>query len=82
MAGVAIGGSATHWRSDKRGYALYQRNGVVYVFTRDCLVHHGNIKGEKTGAFIIDELHISIDTEEDFVYAELLIEKRGDPLET
>ena len=53
--------------------ALFHRNGVVYAFTRDCLVKQKSIKGKKSGALLIEGHHISIDTEEDIEIIENLV---------
>lgn len=58
----------------------YQRNGVVYVISRACLLKHGNIKGERTGAYLVEEPSVSIDTMEDIEYVEYLMRRNGDPL--
>ena len=54
-------------------YSLFHRNGVVYAFTRDCLVNQKSIKGKKSGALLIDGHHVSIDTEEDIELIENLV---------
>jgi CMP-N-acetylneuraminic acid synthetase len=59
---------------------LYQRNGIIYVINRRCLLDHGNIKGERTGAYIVVEPSVSIDTVYDIELVEYLMEKNGDPL--
>ncbi len=41
---------------------VYHRNGAAYAITRGCLIDHGSIKGAATGAVIIDEPMVSIDT--------------------
>lgn len=55
---------------------LVHRNGVVYAFTRNCLVEQGSIKGKKSGALLIEGSHVSIDTEEDIQLIEYLIEMK------
>ena len=55
---------------------LYQKNGAAYAFTRECLVNQKTIKGEKTGAFIIERPMISIDTEFDFNLVEYLLGRK------
>ncbi len=55
---------------------VYHRNGVAYAMTRRCLVEGGNIKGERTGALVIEGHMISIDTLWDLELAEL-IQRRG-----
>jgi len=44
---------------------VFHRNGIAYVISRDCLVNQKSIKGNKTGALVIEGEHISIDTEWD-----------------
>ena len=51
----------------------YCRNGVVYAFTRDCLLKQKTILGKKSGAIITKSRQISIDTIEDIAIAENLI---------
>ena len=53
----------------------YYRNGVAYAISRNCLINSRSIKGHKTSAVIIDEQIVNIDTEFDFMLAEILIEK-------
>lgn len=43
----------------------YHRNGVVYVFTRDCILVDKNKMGSSCGFLLIHEFNISIDTEQD-----------------
>ena len=52
---------------------LYQKNGAIYVFTRDCILAQKTIKGQKTGAYLIDREMISIDTTFDFKLAEFIM---------
>jgi CMP-N-acetylneuraminic acid synthetase len=51
---------------------VYHRNGVAYAMTRSCLVEGGNIKGERTGALVIEGQMVSIDTLWDLELAELI----------
>jgi quinol monooxygenase YgiN len=44
----------------------YQRNGVAYAITRECLLDQKKILGKNSGAVIISEPLVNIDTEEDF----------------
>ena len=53
---------------------LYQKNGAVYVFTRDCILNQKTIKGKKTGAYLIHREMVSIDTAFDFKLVEFLME--------
>jgi len=51
---------------------LYHRNGVAYVITRNCLLHHHNITGKRTGALILPEYYVSIDTMWDLQLSEFI----------
>lgn len=57
---------------------LYHRNGVAYVMTRECLVEQGTIKGKNTGALVIKEEMISIDTLWDFKIVEFILKEKGE----
>lgn len=50
---------------------VVHRNGAVYAITRDTLTERGTM-GARTGAFLIDEQMVSIDTLFDLELAELL----------
>ena len=67
---------------DERGAAIvarqqlqpvYHRNGIAYAFTRDCILVHKNIRGDRTGAVLIGEPTANIDTEIDLQWAEFLL---------
>jgi len=45
--------------------STFVRNGVCYAFSRNCLLNDKTIYGKKTGAIIIENENISIDTVED-----------------
>lgn len=49
---------------------VYHRNGVAYVITRRCIVEHKSIKGDRTGALVIQGPLVSIDTLWDLQLAE------------
>jgi CMP-N,N'-diacetyllegionaminic acid synthase len=51
---------------------VYHRNGIAYAITRQCLLEQKSIKGARTGAVIIDEPLVNIDTEFDLTLANLL----------
>ena len=53
---------------------IYHRNGVAYAFTRACLLEYESIYGGRTGAVVIDHPVISIDTKEDLIAAEKIME--------
>ncbi len=57
---------------------VYHRNGVAYAITRQCLEEQRTIKGEQTSYLLIDDPLVNIDTMDDFLYAEFLLE-RGVP---
>ncbi len=57
---------------------VYHRNGVVYAITRECLEDKQSIKGDNTSYVIIDDPLVNIDTPDDFLYAEFLLQ-RGVP---
>lgn len=52
--------------------AVYHRNGVAYAMTRRCLVEKESIKGERTGALVIEDPMVSIDTLWDLELAEFI----------
>ena len=56
---------------------VYHRNGVAYAITRECLLSQTNIKGERTGALVIDTPQVSIDTEWDISLVEFVMEKNS-----
>jgi CMP-N-acetylneuraminic acid synthetase len=56
---------------------VYHRNGVVYAFTRDCLVGQKTIFGKNTGAYVIDDFQLSIDTEHDLELAEFFMKGKN-----
>ncbi len=51
---------------------LYHRNGVAYVISRDCLLSRNSISGERTGALILPDHYISIDTMWDLKLSEFI----------
>lgn len=55
---------------------VYHRNGIAYAMTRECLLEQQSLKGRHTGAMVIEEEHISIDTEWDLELVELLLQRR------
>lgn len=55
---------------------LYHRNGAAYAITRQCLMDHGNIKGARTGALVLHERLISIDTPWDLQLTEFILQNR------
>ena len=55
---------------------VHHRNGAAYAITRDCLLEQQTILGARTGAVVIDEPMLSIDTEEDFAAVERVLRAR------
>jgi CMP-N-acetylneuraminic acid synthetase len=51
---------------------VYHRNGVAYAIRRGCLLDQQSIKGERTGAMVIDGDMVSIDTWWDLELAEYI----------
>jgi len=79
---VIADGALDYW--DLRGASIvarqqltsvYHRNGVAYAVARACLVEQKTIKGNKTGAHIVEGPHISIDTEWDIDLVEFALSK-------
>lgn len=56
---------------------IYHRNGAAYAFTRECLLEQKTTKGARTGAVIIEDTMISIDTLSDCDLAEWAMKERG-----
>lgn len=56
---------------------VYHRNGVAYAITRACLTEQRSIKGARTGALVLSETHVSIDTEFDLALVEFLMQRGG-----
>ncbi|MBT4690888.1 MAG: acylneuraminate cytidylyltransferase family protein [Rhodospirillaceae bacterium] len=54
---------------------VYHRNGIAYAIKRDCLLEQKTIKGERTGALILEGELISIDTEWDIKLTEFILEQ-------
>lgn len=52
---------------------VYHRNGVAYAITRNCLLDQKNIKGHRTGAYVVAGDNISIDTEWDIELIEFIL---------
>jgi CMP-N,N'-diacetyllegionaminic acid synthase len=55
---------------------IYHRNGVAYAMTRACLLDQRAVKGERTGALVIEDHHVSIDTEHDLQLVEFLMARQ------
>ena len=56
--------------------SLYHRNGIAYAFTRGCLLEQKIIRGLRTGALVIEEPCVNIDTEWDLELAEFMFSRR------
>jgi CMP-N-acetylneuraminic acid synthetase len=56
---------------------VYHRNGIAYALKRECLLGQRTIKGQRSGALIIEGHHVSIDTEWDFKLVEFVLEHMG-----
>ena len=54
---------------------VYHRNGIAYAFTRECLLEQKTIRGKRTGALVIEEPCVNIDTEWDLELAEFLLSR-------
>ena len=55
---------------------VYHRNGIAYAFTRECLLEQKTIRGKRTGALVIEEPCVNIDTEWDLELAEFMLSRR------
>lgn len=55
--------------------ALYHRNGVAYAMTRKCIIEQGSIKGRRAAAIVIEDPVVNIDTEDDLLLAEFILEQ-------
>ena len=54
---------------------VYHRNGVAYAIRRDCLLDQKSIKGERTGALVLEGNMVSIDTYWDLELADYIFNK-------
>jgi CMP-N,N'-diacetyllegionaminic acid synthase len=56
---------------------VYRLNGAIYVATRDIIMKENRVLGSDTGAYVMPpERSVDIDTELDFMLANLLMEER------
>lgn len=55
---------------------VFHRNGIAYAVTRECLTVQRTIKGRRSGAFVIQDDHVSIDTEHDIAIVEWLLSRQ------
>jgi len=60
---------------------VYHRNGIAYGIRRHCLLEQKAIKGQKTGALILDGDFISIDTETDINLTEFVMYQNSKSLD-
>ena len=60
---------------------LYHRNGVAYVITRSCLIQNQRISGKRTGALVLPEYCVSIDTLWDLKLAEFVFSQEQEKTE-
>jgi CMP-N,N'-diacetyllegionaminic acid synthase len=58
---------------------VFHRNGIAYVFTRECLLDQRTIMGAKTGALLIDGPIANIDSMFDLEYADWLLARNDRP---
>lgn len=56
---------------------VYHVNGVAYALTRSCIIDQKTRLGKSTGALIIKDMGVSIDTLEDFRLVEEILESRS-----
>lgn len=54
---------------------VFHRNGAAYAFTRDCLLEQASILGARSGAVVIEEPMVSIDTLQDIGKVESLLDR-------
>lgn len=57
---------------------VYYRNGASYAITRECLLEQRSIMGRNSGAVVIEDYMVSIDTLEDFARVEELWGQRAE----
>jgi len=54
---------------------VFHRNGIVYAIRRACLVEQQTIKGRRTGGYVVEGNHVSIDTEWDLELVNYLLSR-------
>ena len=57
---------------------LYYRNGIAYALTRNCLLNQKRLMTNNTGAILINEPSISIDTQWDLELVDFILSKSMD----
>lgn len=56
---------------------VFHRNGIAYAVTRECLTTQGKVMGRRTGALVVDEPAVSIDTQWDIDLVEWIMNRRS-----
>jgi CMP-N,N'-diacetyllegionaminic acid synthase len=56
---------------------VYHRNGVAYALTRECLLEQQSLMGRRSGAVVIEDELVSIDTPEDLSRAVALLREQA-----
>jgi len=57
---------------------VYHRNGAAYAITRDCILQKKSIKGDRSGAVIITDQLVNIDTEFDLRLCDFMMREGND----
>jgi len=60
---------------------LFLRNGIAYAVSRECLLEQRCIKGEKSGALVLEGNFISIDTQWDLELVEYAMKRRDSDMD-
>jgi CMP-N-acetylneuraminic acid synthetase len=58
--------------------AVYHLNGTAYAIRRECILEKKSSKGDKTGAFVINEPVVDIDSKFDILFAEFLLSRKAE----
>ena len=56
---------------------VYHRNGIAYTLLRETLLDHDQFFTERTGALVVDDHHVSIDTLWDLQLVEFILSQQG-----
>lgn len=56
---------------------VFHRNGIAYAVTRECLVEQRTIMGRRAGALAVPGSHVSIDTEDDLMLVEWIMQRKN-----
>ena len=54
---------------------VFQRNGVAYAITRECLLKQKSVIGQNASAIVINEIMVNIDTKLDLKIAQYLLQE-------